>query len=371
MIQRILAISNHGNMLGGGEYSFLDLLSHLPRHWDILVVVPQEGELAFKLRAKSIPVATLPLPALRPWLFHRTLNALRGYILIYKKYRPDLIYANGPRAVFYGGIPGRLMQIPAIWHCRVANQDSYLDWLLTRLSSRIIANSRATVRRFGPTLKDRVSVVHNGIDLQWLNEVTVGPAPLIQPDWKVILVVARISKWKRHDLALASFEEVGETIRDCHLVCLGAKDSNEPAWWEELQERSRCSPFSDRVHWIGKVDDVRPYYRAASVLLLPSDNEPFGRVLVEAMGSGLPVIATKGGGVPEIVRHGEDGLLVTPNSAGELTGALLRLLKDDNLRTRISETGRKRSETFSLHVHVERMVEIFEDTARHRARRPF
>lgn len=350
-------------MLGGGEHSFLDLLSHLPSHWENLVIVPHEGDLSCKLRVKEIPTLVRPLPSMKPWYVLEVLNALRVYAKICKRYQPDLIYANGSRAAFYGGIIGRLMDLPVIWHCRTADADPFLDCLLTRLSDRIIANSQATAKRFGIALRNKVEVVYNGLDLDWLRDYDVGKPALVQPSWKIILVVARISKWKRHDLALTAFQQVAEIFRECHLIYIGAKDRSEPEWWETLQERTHRSPFSERVHWLGHVDDVRPWYRVASLLLLPSENEPFGRVVVEAMACGVPVIATKSGGALEILREGRNGMLVTPGDAEAMADAILSLLRNDHLRTSLIQSGKVRAQDFGLDRHIGKMVEIFDRLA--------
>lgn len=358
----MLAISNHGAMLGGGEYSFVDLLSRLPPRWEVLALAPQEGELSSRLHALGIETKVLPLPPMRPQSLHRVLSGLAGYLRLCAKYRPRLIYANGSRAAFYGGIAGRLLGLPMVWHCRMADPDIYLDFVLTRLSSRIVANSQATARRFGLPLRERVKVVHNGLDLQWLCANQPVKPPLIEPGWKVILVVGRLSKWKRHDLAISAFEQVAEAAPELHLICIGDRDPLDEAWQVELQERTRRSAFSNRIHWVGHVDDVRPWYRAASLLVLPSQNEPFGRVLVEAMACGVPVIATRGGGVPEIVRDGKDGLLVDPGRADEMAEAILRVLGDDILRAELTDSARTRAELFSLVAHIARMEQIFEET---------
>ena len=108
--------------------------------------------------------------------------------------------------------------------------------------------------------------------------------------------------------------------------------------------------------------DVRPWFKAASVLILPSDDEPFGRVLVEAMALGVPVVATRSGGVPEIVRDKEDGLLVAPGRADEIAFAAKKILNDDSLRNRLGQAALKRAECFSLEKHVADMTRLFQET---------
>jgi len=359
---RILAISNHATMVGGGEYSFLDLVSHLPADWQVLTVAPREGDLSSTLFKKKVNTRIIPLPAIRPWNMFNILGSLHEYRNICRKYHPHLIYANGSRAAFYGGIVGRILNTPVIWHCRIAEPDVYLDGILTRLSSKIVTNSHATAKRFKPNSLSKIKVVYNGIDIHWLRHQIINKSELIQNDWKIILVVARISKWKRHDLVLSAFERIAGSDPKVHLVCLGSRDELEPDWWHYLQDRSRQSTFSSRIHWVGYVEDVRSWYRSAYMLVLASDNEPFGRVLVEAMACEVPVIAVKSGGVPEIVRHGKDGLLVGPCKVDEIADAMKIILDDRTMRDHIARNAKKRAEYFNLDNHVEKMIGVFEDT---------
>ena len=361
MTNRILAISNHGSFVGGGEYSFLDLLSHLQGTWQILGVVPERGALATSLMEKGIEAMTIPLPPLRPWHGHKIVSSLMAFRRLCLEYRPALVYANGSRAAFYGGIAGRLLDVPVLWHCRIVDPDPYLDYILCRLSSRIIVNSLATAKRFNPPFHSKIRVVYNAVDLKWLKEKPLTKLGLLQEDWKVILVVARLSRDKRHDILLSAFEQVAGLDPDLHLVCLGGKDPLDMAWWQDLQDRTRRSPYSQRVHWVGQVVDVRPWYRSAHLLALGSENESFGRVLVEAMACGLPIIATRVGGIPEIVREGKDGLLVAPGNTEEMAEAFLKLLKDGSLRDRFSKSGLERAEAFNIDVHVNHISDIFED----------
>jgi len=335
----------------------------------VLVVVPEEGQLATRLADRGLRKQVIPLPSVRPWSAHKMAAAFSSYLKVYRAYRPHLIYANGSRAALYSGLLGRILRIPVIWHCRIAVPDIYLDPLISRSSHLIVTNTKATAERFSPNLSYKVRVVYNGIDLRWLKSDDVRPPQLVKEDWRVILVVARVSRSKRHDLALNAFERIAEVEPNAHLVCLGAKDGLDLGWWDHLQFMTSQSPFSGRVHWIGEVLDIRPWLRSASLLFLTSDNEAFGRVLVEAMACGAPVIATRSGGVPEIVRDGIDGILVTPGSANEVCEAVLKLLRDESLKNSLSDSGRKRAEEFSLESHVNQMVHVFEETLKYHPER--
>lgn len=348
-------------MLGGGEQSFLDLLSNLPESWNVLAVVPEEGELATRLRKNGIDTEIATLPSIRPWYILIFFSSLKRYFNLLRRYQPALIYANGPRAAFYAGLTGRFFHVPVIWHCRIAEPDIYLDPILCRLSIKIIANSKATAKRFKSRFQHKVRTIYNGIDIAWAQDVSVKKSDLIKRDWKVILVVARISRSKRHDLALSAFERIALSNPKFHLVCIGAEDHLDPGWYDYLMKMTRQSEISNRIHWAGQVHDVRPWYRSADILLFPSENEAFGRVLIEAMASGVPVVATRSGGVSEIVRHGKDGFLVTPRSVDEMADAMGRILTNNDLRKRLAQSAFKRSETFNLNTHIEKMTKVFEE----------
>jgi len=93
--------------------------------------------------------------------------------------------------------------------------------------------------------------------------------------------------------------------------------------------------------------------------LLPSEQESFGRVLVEAMACGKPVVAAKTGGMSEIVRHGQDGFLFKPGHAGELAHVLTMLMENQSLRQALGFSAKNRAEDFGLDHHVRQMEQIF------------
>ena len=348
-------------MLGGGEYSFLDLLSNLPSHFTSIAAVPFEGELADKLRQRGIATQSIPLPPLRPWKSIEIFSTLKTFMDLSRKLRPALIYANGSRAAIYGGIVGRLRNLPVIWHCRITDRDPCLDNLLARLSTRIVANSKATATRFSRNFQSKIKIVYNGIDLKWFGGNAVKPPASAGSNWRIVLLVARVSKTKRHDVAISAFEHIAESDPHLHLVCIGGRDHSQLQWWSYLQEKTGTSKFGDRIHWIATENDVRPWYCVADVLVFPCENESFGRVLVEAMACGLPVVAARSGAVPEIVRHGQDGFLVTPGEQKELAAAVGRILADDALRRNLGHAARKRARVFDMDSHLENMLSVFDE----------
>ena len=143
--------------------------------------------------------------------------------------------------------------------------------------------------------------------------------------------------------------------------------SSENEWCNYLKKKSSDSPFSNRIHWVGKAEDVRPWYRGGAILVLGSENEPFGRVILEAMACGVPVIAARGGGVSEIIRHKQDGYLVDFENSEMMARAIVRVLKDSQLREGMIKSALQRTNSFSLNEHVVNMINVFENVIKNRA----
>jgi glycosyltransferase involved in cell wall biosynthesis len=359
-----MAVSNHGDMVGGGEYAFIDVLKTTPYPYRPIAILPKEGELYNRLKDNRIKAEAVPLPRICIKNLLKIIKAVMQLYKIAKVEKADFIYANGSRAAIYSALVGFCYIIPVIWHCRVAESDRKLDFFLCRSVTKIIANSYATAKRFKRKFLGKVNVVHNGIDLSAYRNYSPLENKILPFEWEVILVVARVSKWKRHDLVIDAFERIAEDNPKCHLFCIGQKDNYERFWWEKLQNRSQKSEFSSRIHWLGKIDNVVPWYKRARLLILSSDNEPFGRVIVEAMASGLPVIATNGGGVPEIISNGESGILVKPNDSIAISRAIVKLLNDIDLNNKIIINGIERSKQFSLDNHIKNLFNVFNEVVK-------
>jgi len=172
-------------MVGGGEHSFFDLVTHLSEEWEQIILVPDRGELADNFMKKGLKTCVVSIARLRPWLLMNVFKSVRAYYRLCRRHNISLIYANGSRAALYGGIVGKMLHLPVVWHCRVSSKDPYLDTFLARLCTRIVANSRATVARFAERCPAKVEVIYNGIDLAWLNapEITSHNHTVLYMPW--------------------------------------------------------------------------------------------------------------------------------------------------------------------------------------------
>ncbi len=119
-----------------------------------------------------------------------------------------------------------------------------------------------------------------------------------------------------------------------------------------LERRARELGLGRRVEFLGHVafDRLAGEYRRADIFCLPSRQEGFGIVFLEAMAAGLPIVAARAAAVPELVSDGESGILVAPDSPGDLAAALDRLLSDPGERRRMGETGRRQVTLFDVSI---------------------
>lgn len=157
---------------------------------------------------------------------------------------------------------------------------------------------------------------------------------------KYVYYLSRIDNTKGHDMLLHAFDLVRKEINDIHLVIGGGSPSpksREMEVFSMIQGIIQEKDMAGRVQIIGYVPDemMAPYYQKAQVFVLPSLFEPFGMTTSEAMACGKAVVASKFGGIRNVIRNGVTGLLVDPKNATEFAGAMIRLLKDDTLRKRI------------------------------------
>ncbi|MFQ5452661.1 MAG: glycosyltransferase family 4 protein, partial [Candidatus Zixiibacteriota bacterium] len=163
------------------------------------------------------------------------------------------------------------------------------------------------------------------------------------PD-KYILCLSRIDTNKGHDLLLNAFKHVKDEVPDIQLVIAGGSAKPQTRELEVIATMNNIitrKKMTDRVHIVGYVPDelLVPYYQQAKLFVLPSVFEPFGMTALEAMACSTPVVASKFGGIRNVITSGENGLLVDAHNQGEFAEAMIRLLKDQSLAEKMGKDG--------------------------------
>jgi glycosyltransferase involved in cell wall biosynthesis len=184
----------------------------------------------------------------------------------------------------------------------------------------------------------RVHVAEPGVDLAPLAPVSAGGDRLI--------CVGAVSHHKGHDLLVPALASVSSPLWS--LSCVGTV-TRSPDFVTDLRRGLRAHGLHDRVGFTGPLvgEHLHAAYAAADLLVLPSRGETYGMVVTEALARGIPVLAAAVGGVPEALGHPDAGLLVPPDDAAALAGALRTWLSDVSLRDRLRAAARVRRATLA------------------------
>lgn len=176
----------------------------------------------------------------------------------------------------------------------------------------------------------RLKVIHNGVDP---GEFTAGAQPR---DAATLLTIASLDPWKGIDVLLRSIPLVQQHVPEVRLKIAGLGPERA-----KLESLAANLGLGDCVEFLGYQDraSVRRLLSTCSVFVLPSLSEPFGIVVLEALAAGAPVVATRIGGIPEIVEHQVNGLLVTPDDEQQLAAAIALSISDPELRLRLVRAG--------------------------------
>lgn len=223
-----------------------------------------------------------------------------------------------------------------------------------KYAQAVISVSRAADMIVEAIMGDSVPryIVPNAVDTERFRP------PEREAERKIILFVGRLVYRKGPHILIRAFARAAREDREAELHIVG-KGMMEPL----LRVLASRLGVQDRVVFHGAVPErLKPeLYRRSTIVAVPSIlNESFGIVALEGMASGRPVVATRHGGLAEIIEHGRTGLLVKPGSSEELASSLLLLLQDSQLRKRLGENGRRVAvERYSWDVVLTRLLEIY------------
>jgi glycosyltransferase involved in cell wall biosynthesis len=346
----------HGLQTGGLEKLLVEFARHADRRGVELLFVSlgDRGDLAGDIEAHGWPVVALGQgTGVRPGLVPR----LAG---LFRSWRADVVHTHNTRGLLYGGPAARLARVPFVlqtYHGRNlvgSPREDLLFRLAARCADRVVCVSEDAARTMARegVPADKVVTIWNGIDVtqfDYAGARTDGP----------VVTVARLSPEKD----IATLLRAAAIAREEHHG-LRLEIAGDGACLPSLQTVTRELGLGEQVRFLGRVRDVPAVLGRASLFVLPSLTEGVSLTLLEAMARGLPVVATRVGGNPEVVVEGETGLLVPPGSPPELARAMLRLQRDPDRSRRMGLAGRKRVER---HFDIRRMVADYEALYRRHA----
>jgi glycosyltransferase involved in cell wall biosynthesis len=284
------------------------------------------------------------------WAHYSALNVARFAI----SSQADLIHTNTILTP-EGGMAARSLGLPHVWHLReligpgqpfrLSMEGPALGSYLSAHCSKLIANSRTSAKYISAWLPSGLlDVVPNGIDFSQFP----GRAEHPPGEPTVVAMVGSLnSRTKKHALFIEAASKIntklGVEFRVYGHNPQKGDRSNTDGYVEGLHDLVRRNGLGSRFKWMGHFSDPARIMSEIDILVHPADNESFGRVVVEAMAAGLPVVGVRGGGVQEIVQDGISGFLSKPDDPVELAMHVERLVTDPPLRATLGENGRQRA----------------------------
>ncbi|RKP45311.1 glycosyltransferase [Pararobbsia silviterrae] len=386
---RILFVDQSGE-LGGAELALLPLAIRHREHG--AVVLLQDGPFRERLEAAGVTVHLLVDAGVSRVRKTGGLSALlRAALPVYRQVRAlarlardyDVMFVNTQKAFVLGTLTRAIVRRPVVWFLHDIMSAAHFGALqryvvrgLARFADATLVNSQAVAQALADLTgrRDRaVDVVYNGIDPSQFDAAlhtqhrAIRAALGVPTDAWCIGLFSRLAQWKGQHVLIDAVAQMLVDEHDAlerrhvggarergapaarstrhvevHVVFVGAPLFGEDAYAARLREQVARLGLEPRIHFAGFQHDVAAWMAAMDVVVHTSTApEPFGRVVVEGMLAGKPVVAARAGGVMEIVEHGKTGLLTEPGDARALASALGALRRDPAYAAELAEAGRE------------------------------
>jgi glycosyltransferase involved in cell wall biosynthesis len=301
----------------------------------------------------------------------RDWHLARQIAVIIKHESINLVHHNNNVSVNRAAVIGaRLARVPQTCHVRWFNHLSWVDRYLARSIDAFIYMSKAVQEcyRNQGIPASRGEVIDDPIDAN--AHIPINPAAKVRAEFFVsdhehlVTNVGRLTEWKGQDYFLRAMAEVKRALPDTKALIVGGTDSTprDQAYCQRLHKLATELDLQECIRFTGFRSDVSEIMAASDIIVhSSSEPEPFGRVIIEAMAAGRPVIATAAGGVPEIIEDRVNGILVPPRNPSLMAAAIQELLRHPEQAKQIAErASRYVREHFSPERHVKAVQSVYQ-----------
>jgi glycosyltransferase involved in cell wall biosynthesis len=350
---------------GGAETVFAQLAHRMgERHTTTLTVIPREDWLSGHLRSLRIePVILAARGSVNVGYLRQLIRVARGH-------QVRLIHTHLLGSAIYGALLGLITRTPviAVLHGPTDLRDlgkmaGLKRWLLAHACSVVVAVSTSTrdaLLAFG-LRPASITLIRNGVDTDFYTpgRATDLRAELgLRPDELLIGAVGNIRKPKAYEVLLKAAAAVSERSPGCHFAIVGQGDAEQLAPLEKLRD---TLGIAARCHFLGFRRSTPELYRNFDVFVSSSRSEGLSLAFLEAMATGLPVVATRSGGPQEVIEQDVSGVLVPIEDPDALAAALLRTLESPEFRVKLGAAARERVvDSFSLEAVLRQYAALYE-----------
>lgn len=374
---KVLHIHTMPVISGSGINTYLSMEGMDRRVYDEELACAPGGRLIGLVREAGMKVRIFR-NLVQPLSPYRDLRALMDLYLFLRKNPYHVVHTHNSKAGFLGRLAATMARVPVIVHTvhGFAFHDREPRWRrilfrnLERLASRwcdkmifisqplLDWGLKENIVRREDTVK-----IYSGIQLAHFRPADRDEENRIRRKWHlgpedaVVGIVSKLWEGKGHATLMEAVKKLAGDIRDVKLVIVG-----EGYLRSALEETAQRFGLGDRVLFTGFQMDVSEIIAAFDVAVLPSFFEGMGRVILEAMAMAKPVVASRVGGIPDLVEDGLNGFLVPPGNADALAAAIRRLLTDEALARKMGIAGREMvDEKFSADMMVQSIEAVYRD----------
>ena len=372
-------------LVGGNQRTLFYMLEHIDRNrFEPVVVSPMRTEFVERVREAGIECLVMEPPpsvsryggrALRDGPFAKLRSAfdLARYNLRIARLlreRPfDVVYANSIRAVLFVALAARLTRTPLLWYIKGELQNPWLDRLGFAVSDRILffceANRDDTPLSAVEKYRRKIGILRIGIDPADIHDVERRDKSQVRRDLAIdprcvnTIVLGQLYRPKGQHFAIEALASIVKDHPNVRLYIVGEHVIDEyRGYRDELDALVAKHGLSEHVVFTGWRTDALDILALMDIVLHPSLSEGFGRAVLEAMALGKPVVASRVGGLREIIRHGENGFLMDVGDVAGLTSAWRALVTQPALRETLSREARR--DVFSSYLLADKIARLAE-----------
>lgn len=358
---RVLYLTNSAQ-IGGGNRSLLELWEGLrPRGITPLAVCPTDGPMVEACRRADVGCEVVDYVQPHWQSPRRGWQSYRRWLGLLDRLGVDLVHANDPYGARTICFATARSHVPLVCHIHFPLEDAGTRWVFRFVPKPLafLFCSEAVRREMHPTLARSCpgvpqAVVHNPVSTDDFYPTAVPPGPRPR-----VGIVANLLPVKGH----LDFLEMARALTDRRVEAdywIIGEDIHRTGSRAALEQRAADLGLAERLTFWGHRSNIPELMNQLDVVVCSSHVEPFGMCLIEAMACEKPVVATRVGGIPEIVEDGVCGLLTSPHAPHELADAVERLLLDSDLRRRIAVAGRQRVlRSFTRDAFTTRVVDVY------------
>lgn len=346
--------------LGGSFVSTSVLAEYLKNNedWDFRILLPKKGDNATVFLNKGIDVFFYGLSDKDIYRIRHSkgylgkIRALPTYFKIYKKAisyikkeMPNIVHINDDNTILTWGIAAKRLNIPVVWHIRQEEGNKLLDRLRLKLASYIIFVAKSNKNRFKniKTLPPN-SVIHNSINTNEFfpgNKKTFRKKIEVDENKLTVGFIGNLISRKRPEWFVEAGAQCIQSGVLSNFVIVGKDASEDGCYLRKLKKMIRDYDVNKSFKFLGLRKDIPEVLRAFDILVVTSKSESFGRVIIEAMATGVPVVGVNVGGIPEIIQDGVTGFLVNSEKIDDLIDKLKIIICNNKLRSNMSKNGIK------------------------------